>query len=131
VAGELNRKIGLCASGVERSASARPVTSPSAQPSFAEVCGAQYEQKSAPITVPDVAQVEHGGRQAERVADRDQVKRRLRRLERRADVGGSATLATVRLIFAIPVGRISVMTTTARADAEHCPLACMPDPRKG
>src|SRR5215467_1181989 len=38
---------------------------------------AQHQQKLAPVTVPDGAGVEHRGHQAERIADRDQIKGRL------------------------------------------------------
>ena len=40
----------------------------------------------APVTVPDSTQVQHRGRQSQQIVDRDQVNRRLRRLERLADI---------------------------------------------
>ena len=46
---------------------------------------AQDQHQLAAVTVPDRTQVQHRGRQAERVADGDQVQRRLRRVEGLAD----------------------------------------------
>ena len=48
---------------------------------------AEDDHELAAVAVAERAEPEHGGGEAERVADRDEVQRRLRRVERLADVG--------------------------------------------
>jgi hypothetical protein len=48
---------------------------------------AEQQHHLAPVTITERAEVEHRCRQAERVADRDQVERRLAGVEVLADVG--------------------------------------------
>ena len=71
---------------------------------------AEQQHQLAPVAVAEGAEVEHRGGEAERVADGDEVERRLPALNA-LPMSGSATLATARLRLATAATRISAART--------------------
>jgi hypothetical protein len=69
------------------------------------------QQRLAPMTVADGAEVQHGGGQAQREADRDEIKRSLRGGKSLSDVR-QGHIADSQIDFRYPATRIRVINTT-------------------
>ena len=76
---------------------------------------AEHQHHLAPVAVAERPEVEHGGGEAERVADRDEVERRSATRRTRLPMSGRATLATARFRLATAATRISAAGPAPRA----------------